>query len=214
MRAREDVAPRARYDRSLMSSVAKTVKNATMADLEALPPTWRGEILDGVLYAFPRPAAPHANIESGVVEDLRGPFQGGRRGGPGGWWILAEPSVRIERSAEFSPDVAGWRKPRLPTLPRRGPITVIPDWVCEILSDGTRGYDLVTKRRFYAEIGVPHVWYIDPEARVLTVSRLENGKWVELSAHRSDEKIRAEPFEAVEIDLATWFEGIDWEEST
>ena len=191
-----------------MNLAPKLVHSATIADLEALPRTWRGEIIDGTLYAFPRPRSIHASIESRAVGDLEVPFGRGR-GGPGGWWILAEPGIELPRAKEFSPDLAGWRRERLPSLPQSGPLTVVPDWVCEILSPSTRGYDLVVKRAFYAEIGVGHLWYIDPEACVLTVSRLEAGHWVELRTHGADERVRAEPFEAVEVNLAEWFEGIE-----
>jgi hypothetical protein len=58
--------------------------------LEALPEGLTGEILDGQLYAQPRPAWPHAVTSSGLGYELIGPFQRGR-GGPGGWWIVDEP---------------------------------------------------------------------------------------------------------------------------
>lgn len=81
--------------------------------------------------------------------------------------------------------------------------------MCEVLSPRTRAYDLVIKRRFYAEIGVPHLWYVEPIARVITASKLVSGQWVELGAWCKDEKARIEPFEAVELDLAGWWEGIE-----
>jgi len=191
-----------------MTAAKKLVRSATYADLEALPPTWRGEIIEGTLYAFPRPRAPHAYVETSIAGDIGMPFQRGR-GGPGGWWILVEPGIELPNAPEISPDLAGWRKARLPHLPRSGAITVVPDWACEVLSPRTRSYDLIVKRRFYAEIGVSHLWYVDPEARALTVSRLEGGKWLELGTYGVDEKIRAEPFEAIELSLAEWFEGIE-----
>ena len=93
----------------------------------------------------------------------------------------------------------------MPELPE-GPITVVPDWVCEIHSPTTRGYDLVTKRRFYASIGVAYLWYVDPEARSLTVSKLVDGHWYELGAYGEDETtVRAEPFEAVALPLREWW---------
>jgi Uma2 family endonuclease len=192
-----------------MNLAKKLVQPATLADLDKLPPTWRGEIIDGTLYAFPRPRFLHADLESSVVSDLHGPFHRGR-GGPGGWWIVCEPGIQVARSPEFSPDVAGWRRERMPKRPPQNePVTVVPDWICEILSPSTRSFDLIVKRRFYAEIAVGHLWYIDPAARLLTVSKLENGKWVELGVHGPDEKVRAEPFDAVELDLSAWWEGVD-----
>ena len=190
-----------------MSFAPKLVPLATRADLEALPSTWRGELIDGTLYAFPRPRFEHANIEGLLIDDLKSPFQRGR-GGPGGWWILAEPGIELSRAPEFSPDVAGWRTARMPQPPHRGdPITLVPDWLCEILSPSTASYDNIVKRRFYAEIGVSHIWYIDPVRRELEVCRLVDGKWLQLGVYGGDEKVSAEPFELVELDLAEWWQG-------
>lgn len=182
---------------------------ATMADLEALPETVKGEIIDGVLYAWPRPRSRHANVESFIDTELKGPFQRGR-GGPGGWWILPEPGITIPGSPEFSPDLAGWRRDRLQVLPEDRSIDVVPDWICEILSPSTRGYDQRIKRPFYARIGVGYLWYVDLEARSLTVSQLQlhegSGRWVELGVHGEDDVIRAAPFDAIEIALGEWWQ--------
>jgi Uma2 family endonuclease len=194
-----------------MNLAPRQLRPASRADLDALPPTWRGEIIDGELYAFPRPAPAHANVETSVGAELHGPFQRGR-GGPGGWWILLEPGIQLARAPEIAPDIAGWRRQRLPHLPRQGPIALVPDWVCEVLSPSTRSYDMIVKRPFYAEAGVRHLWYIDPEARTLTVSRLEGGRWLELGVHGGEQIVRAEPFEAIERALQPLWEGAAPEE--
>jgi Uma2 family endonuclease len=194
------------YARIVASSLRQELgRPATRADLDALPPHVKGEIIDGELYVQPRPRAVHANVEGLVIGELQGSYQRGR-GGPGGWWILPEPGIELPGSPEFSPDVAGWRKDRLSKLPADVPIKVVPDWICEVLSPSTRGYDLVTKRRFYARIGVPWLWYVDVEARSISVSRLDAGAWVEAAVHGDEEKVRLEPFTAVEIDLSVWWD--------
>jgi Uma2 family endonuclease len=182
-----------------------------MAGAEALPPTCRREIIDGELYAFPRPDAAHSEIESAVAEELRPPFYRGF-GGPGGWWILVEPALTLPGLHELSPDLGAWRKEHLARLPRRGHIDVVPDWVCEIHSSATRVYDLSVKRAFYARIGVKHCWYIDLEKRLLTVSRLEGRSWVEVGVFGADEAVLIEPFDAIEIDLPEWWSGIPAEQ--
>lgn len=190
-----------------MSIAPKVLPKATRADLDKLPRSWRGEIIDGTMYAFPRPRFEHANIEGMLVADLLPPFQRGKDG-PGGWWILPEPGIELPRAPEFSPDLGGWRKSTPPVAappPRGAPITVVPDWVCEILSPSTASYDSLVKRRFYAEIGVGHLWYVDPTRRELEVCRLVEGKWRKLGVFGGDERVRPEPFEAVEIDLAEWW---------
>lgn len=178
------------------------------SDLDKLPRTWRGEIIRGVLYAFPRPRPAHQRAGGRVYRHLDDPFDAGR-GGPGGWLILSEPGVEMPDSPEFSPDVAGWKRERLPSLPRGGPITIAPDWICEVLSRRTRAYDHVVKRRFYAEIGVSWLWYIDPLDRTLTASRLEGNRWLEIGAWMDSAKVRAEPFEAVELDLSALWQDVD-----
>lgn len=172
---------------------------ATYADLEALPETVVGEIIDGTLYTHPRPRAGHADMGGALLEELRGPFQRGR-GGPGGWWIQIEPGIQLESSPEFVPDLAGWRRERVPTFPEER-WTLAPDWACEILSPSTRGYDHRIKRPFYARIGIRHLWFVDLEARTLTVSELIDGRWVELGVHGEDDVIRAAPFDSIELKL-------------
>src|SRR5437016_6249099 len=130
--------------------VARATPSATpealWAELEALPEAVKGEIIKGTLYTQPRPLPRHQNIGAAIGGDLRGAYQRGRDG-PGGWWILPEPGIRLTPTEEFSPDVAGWRKERLPTIPERA-IAIAPDWLCEVQSKGTRRYDLQTKRLF------------------------------------------------------------------
>jgi Uma2 family endonuclease len=174
-----------------------------LAQLDALPPDVKGEIIQGTLYTTPRPFARHMNIEDLVIDDLKSPYQRGR-GGPGGWWILSEPGIGLPGSPEFSPDVAGWRRERLPALPE-SKLAIAPDWLCEIHSTKTRGYDLRVKRPFYAEIGVGWLWYVDADARTLTVSRLQGGRWLEVGVHGERDKVRTEPFDAVELNLAEWW---------
>src|ERR1041385_7591912 len=67
-------------------------KPPTLADLDALPAGVVGEIIEGVLYTMTKPRARHQLTASGISADLRAPFLLGR-GGPGGWWIIAEPGI-------------------------------------------------------------------------------------------------------------------------
>ena len=177
-------------------------RDATLAELEALPEMIKGEIIEGVLYTQARPAFRHSRAASKILADLDGPFDRGRRG-PGGWWLVVEPGITLPGSPELSPDVAGWRRERL-AEPPEGRVPIVPDWIGEVLSPSTRSYDLGTKRAFYARIGVAHLWYLDLEARTLTVSRLERRRWVELGIHVGSGSIRAEPFEAVKLKLGDW----------
>jgi Uma2 family endonuclease len=187
-----------------MSTAAEAPRPATRADLDALPENVVGEIIDGVLYTFPRPRPQHAYVAVGLGGELNAAFQRGR-GGPGGWWILIEPGLELQAAPEVVPDLAGWRRERVPALPADTPIRIVPDWVCEILSPSTRAHDQLIKRRFYARVGVPYLWFIDPDARTLSVCKLAEALWVELGVYGPDERIRAEPFDAVELSMGDWW---------
>jgi Uma2 family endonuclease len=179
-------------------------RRATRADLDGLPENVLGEVIDGVLYTFPRPRARHALATMSLGAALAPPFMHGR-GGPGGWWILIEPGIELPDAPEIVPDLAGWHRERMPHLPEDTPIAIAPDWACEVLSPSTRSHDQLRKRRVYARSGVGHLWFVDPDARTLSVSRLEQGRWVELGVWGEDEKVRVEPFGDLELELSTWW---------
>ena len=159
------------------------------------------EIVRGTLYVMPRPAPRHANASSVLGGDLNGPFQRGR-GGPGGWWILDEPELHLVELEPMIPDLAGWRVERMPELPETAYFTVVPDWVCEVVSKSTEALDREKKLPLYAEQGVKHAWLVDPIAQTLEVRTLgDEGQWREVRVYQGDAKVRAVPFEAIEIEL-------------
>jgi len=172
------------------------------AELEALPENLVGEIIDGELHTQPRPAAPHAVAMSGLGADLLGAFQRGRDG-PGGWWILIEPELHFIRDTQvLVPDIAGWRRERMPRMPEDHRFEVVPDWVCEVLSSSTARKDRVIKMPVYARFGVAHLWLLDPIARTLETFSLEAGRWVVTGQFKDDELVSIVPFEAVNLELA------------
>jgi Uma2 family endonuclease len=180
-------------------------KLPTLEDLERLPPGVKGEIIEGVLYTQPRPRLGHQHAGGNIFGDLSGPFDRGRSGGPGGWWILIEPGIELPNTPEISPDIAGVRRERLPSLPASEPLRIVPDWVCEILSPSNRRHDLLTKKPYYAKIGVPYLWLVELEAQALMAYRLENGRWVELGSWGDETDARIEPFEAIPLDVRAWW---------
>ncbi|HXH40342.1 MAG TPA: Uma2 family endonuclease [Thermoanaerobaculia bacterium] len=177
------------------------LRRATYEDLLKVPDHLVAELIDGELYTTPRPAPRHANVTSSLNADLQYAFQRGI-GGPGGWWILVEPELKLGEQT-LVPDISGWRRERLPMLPDTATIGVVPDWVCEVQSPSTARFDRVTKLPVYARHGVQYVWLIDPIARTLEVLRLESDRWMLAGNYGGDDVVRAEPFEAVEIRLVT-----------
>ncbi|MBI3182432.1 MAG: Uma2 family endonuclease [Myxococcales bacterium] len=176
-------------------------RKATYEDLSTLPGHVVGELVDGELYTSPRPATLHARTSSRLGSKLGGPFDEGI-GGPGGWIILDEPELHLVGQVVV-PDLAGWRRERMPELPDAPYIELAPDWVCEVLSMGTEAFDRAKKMPVYAQAGVRHAWLLDPDPQIKTleVFRLEGKAWVLLGTH-TEPKVRAEPFDAIEIELA------------
>jgi len=169
--------------------------------LEALPEGLTGEILDGQLYTQPRPSLPHGFTASSLGYDLIGPFQR-RRGGPGGWWFIYEPELHFIRDSEVDvPDLAGWRRERMPVLPRGHRATVVPDWVCEVLSPSAAGTDREIKMPIYAHYGVAYAWLLDPLAHTLEAYALDSGTWREIGRFAGAAEVSVAPFEAVTINL-------------
>jgi len=175
---------------------------ATFADLASVPDTMVGQIIDGTLHVLRRPDLPHALTRSNAGSDINGRF--GRSRPPGGWWILDEPELHLASDA-LVPDLAGWKRERLATLPQEAFLTLAPDWVLEVLSPSTASVDRVSKARIYAREGVRWLWFIDPIARTSEVNRLEAGRWLQIAAFSAGEPVRAEPFDAVEFDTTDWF---------
>jgi Uma2 family endonuclease len=181
------------------------MKSPTLADLDALPPGIVGEIIEGMLYTMTKPRMRHQLIGLEIGSDLLDPFGKGR-GGPGGWWIVTEPGIELPNNTkEISPDVAGWRRERMPEMPVDEPIRVVPDWVCEILSKNTRRHDLLIKMPYYARIGVAYAWVVDLEARVIIAYRLESGGWRTIGTYSDETEARIEPFDVVPLNVADWW---------
>lgn len=183
---------------------------ATWDDLEQVPEDQIGEIVGGEIVVTPRPNEPHAWAASDLGILLGAPFRLGL-GGPGGWIFHHEPRIRFSGDIRV-PDLAGWRSVRWVNPARHGPLTLIPDWLCEVLSRTTAIEDKTVKLPLYALAGVRHLWLVDPDDRTLEVYRLEAGRWSLIAVHAGDAKVRAEPFDAIELDLSHLWLPLDPED--
>lgn len=180
--------------------VSAPKKRASYQDVLSAPRHLVAEVLFGVLHTQPRPAARHTRAASRLGGELDGPFDRGR-GGPGGWILLDEPELHLAEDV-LVPDLAGWRRERMPSFPYDAAFfTLAPDWACEVLSPSTSKLDRGDKLSIYARESVPNIWLLDPEARTLEVLRPENGRFSILAVHGDEEPVRAEPFEAIGLDL-------------
>jgi len=175
-------------------------RRATYEDLVAVPEHLVAEIINGMLVTQPRPASLHARAASRLGAELDGPFDRGK-GGPGGWILLDEPELHLHGDV-LVPDLAGWRRERMPELPDATAFELAPDWICEVLSPSTAATDRAEKMPIYARERVAHLWLVDPIAKTLEACRFENGRWLLLGTWRDDAKVRVEPFDAFELELA------------
>ena len=178
-------------------------RKATYRDVLDAPPHMVAEIVDGVLHLQRRPPTLAALAKTALAREVGVPFHRGRDG-PGGWWIVNEPELHFGEDIAV-PDIAGWRRERMPTVPDVAYLTLAPDWVCEVLSPSTRKLDLEGKRPVYAREGVRHLWFVDPAVRTLEVFVLHEGGWTPAGAAREAEPVSLPPFEAVTFPLdALW----------
>jgi hypothetical protein len=186
-------------------NVQPALRPATYQDVLDAPPHMVAEIIRGALHLQPRPRPRHSRSIKALSVKIAGPFDVDG-GGPGGWEILIEPELHLG-DAVVVPDLAGWRRERLPVLPDAVGITVVPDWVCEVLSPATRTLDLTDKRDLYREQGVAHLWLVDPEARTLEAFGLRDGLWVLTAALAGEAAVAVPPFEAAPFGLGVLWGG-------
>ncbi len=195
-----------------------TPKRATYADLETTPEHMVAELINGEIHLSPRPAPKHASAASVLGSDVNGRCHGPPKPPDGGgWWILFEPELHLSGDA-YVPDIAGWRRERLPRLPETAWFSLAPDWVCEVLSPSTTRRDRMLKLPAYAHEGVAWAWLVDPVSRHVEVYRLADrgpqgggaalwvleGTWGE--GHEQASAARIPPFESLPIDLARWWD--------
>lgn len=189
----------------MAATPARHRRPASYTDLEALPPNTVGEILAGELHATPRPRLRHARAGWRLSSTLDAPFDRGA-GGPGGWLFLSEPELHLSDDVVV-PDLAGWRRERLPEVPDVAFLTLAPDWICEIASASTQRLDRGVKMDIYLRERVGHLWLLDPTEQLLEVFRIERGAWLRVGAWTGEAPASIEPFDAVEVDLRAIWSG-------
>ena len=193
---------------AMKAKAREQVRKATYQDVLNAPPNMVAEVVAGTLHTQPRPAMRHAWASSRLGMKIGSPFNLGD-GGPGGWAILFEPELHLGEDIVV-PDIAGWRRETMPEYPDAAYCTIAPDWVCEVLSPSTRRLDQGEKRDIYAREGVRHLWFVDPDARMLEAFELHEGIWLLLTTLVGDVPVSLPPFDAITFPLdALWPEVIE-----
>lgn len=182
-------------------AATKMPRRATYQDVLNAPSHKVAELVNGTLHMSPRPASKHGRAGSGLGANIGFPYDYGTEG-PGGWWIIFEPELHLGEDI-LVPDLAGWRRERIPEYPDVAYFTLAPDWVCEVLSPSTRMLDLGIKRDIYAREGVAFLWFVDPDARTLEAFELRNKEWVILKTLTEDDTVSLPPFEEISFRLSS-----------
>ena len=195
-----------------MVAASPLPRAATAEDLVRLPEDVAAEIIDGELVQKAMPSFDHGAAQLGLGGQLVGPFSRRAGGGPpGGWWLATEVEVEYEANQVYRHDLVGWRRETTPQRPSGRLVRARPDWVAEVLSPSNAGNDLVKKLRTLTRHAVPHYWIVDPE-RTLTVLRWTPDGYLTALTADATEVVRAEPFEAIELNVGMLF-GEEAEES-
>jgi Uma2 family endonuclease len=189
-------------------AVREPSRPATEADLLALPEQGRGyELIDGEL-TEKQAGFRHGRAQLRLGQRLL-PYDRRSGGGdrPGGWWFLAEQLVTFAPGQTLRPDVAGWLRERLPEPPADHDtvVQVRPEWIGEIIAPSNAGKDLVKKKRIHYRHRVLHYWIIDPRDESLTVLRWTPDGYTEVLIAERGERVRPEPFTAVELPVGVLF---------
>lgn len=173
---------------------------ASYADVLAAPDGMTAEVLGGRLHLEAPGAGPQLVAASALGDELGPPFRRGKAG-PGGWILLRKPELHLGGDI-LVPDLAGWRRTTMDHVANEPYFEIRPDWICEVLSPSTEKSDRALKLPIYAREGVGHAWLVNPLLRTLEILRLEQGRWLNLGTHQDEQEVRAEPFEAIELELA------------
>lgn len=191
-------------DHDMAKTATRSERPATFEDLLDVPEHLIGEIIDGSLVTHPRPTPKHASAASILDKVLGSPFDRGI-GGPGGWRIIFEPRLRLGPHTKV-PDLAGWRRERMPKLPATAYFDVVPDWACEFISPSSEEDDRVRKPGIYAEFGIAYYWLGDPNERTLETFVLEQSVFKPTETYRDNDIVAAPPFAEVPFSLGDLWE--------
>jgi Uma2 family endonuclease len=183
-------------------------RRASIDDFRAIPEAERfHELIAGEILPKATPSGEHGTAQAGIVGNVQPRFQRkpGSGHGPGGWWIATEVEILLETGDIVRPDIVGWRRERCPERPIGTPVKLRPDWICEVVSPSNANNDTIDKLRLYHHVAIPYYWIADPRDTTLTVLRWSADGYVTRLRAGHDEVVRAEPFEAIEVAVATLF---------
>lgn len=181
-----------------VSSTAPSARY-TWDDFVALDEDDLRELIDGELVEVEVPTLGHEK----VVTRLATAMTVWADAGNGGFAVVSGYKVRISNRRGVMPDVQFYRRGNEPAEDQeQGLARGRPDLVVEVVSPSSKRYDRVKKLHWYAQLGVPEYWLVDPEAQTLERLALREGVYAIVESCGGDEVFRPASFEGLEIPLA------------
>lgn len=151
----------------------------TYADYLTWPDGESGELIDGIAYVRepPAPSRRHQELAGELYYQLRVALKGHSYRA-----YVAPFDVRLPKAGEADDDIDTVVQPDVfivcdsTKLDDRG-MRGAPDWLAEVLSPTSARHDQVVKLPLYERAGVLEVWLVHPTDRLLTIYRLESGRY-------------------------------------
>lgn len=170
---------------------------ATWTEFVELDERDRRELIDGALLEVEVPSELHEYVVAALAYFLFGWSRA-----HGGRAYVSGYKLRVSDSRGVMPDLQFYRDADLPVGQPQGLTRGRPDLVVEVVSETSSRYDRVTKLNWYAELGIPEYWIVDPQARTLERLTLSGQRYVIASSLADDASFTPETFAGLEIPLA------------
>ena len=159
----------------------------------------RYEVLEGDLIVSPSPKWKHQRI----VHRLHTYLTSWENAGYGSV-CTAPMDVVLSNRDVVEPDLLFIAKEHLGIVKAES-VQGAPDLVVEVISEGSRRHDAITKRHIYERHGVRFYWLVDPEEETVRVFELNDGAYGEPTTLHADQQLTCPLFPGITEDVGELF---------
>jgi Uma2 family endonuclease len=162
-----------------MTLIKRDAHHHTYADYLTWSDSPGEELIDGTAYVREPPAPVPSH--QGIVVELCGQILVALKDKPSRVYV-APFDIRLPKSNETDDEVDTVVQPDVfivcdpEKIDGRG-MRGAPDWIAEVLSPGTAGYDRTVKLPIYERAGVREVWLVSPMDCTVSIYRLDAGHY-------------------------------------
>ena len=159
----------------------------------------RYEVLEGDLIVSPSPRWKHQRVVSALVRILHRAEDAGF-----GVACTAPMDVVLSDHDVVEPDLLFIAKEHLAIVTAEN-VQGAPDLVVEVISEGSRRRDAITKRHIYERYGVRFYWLVDPEEETVRGFELKDGAYGEPVTLKAGQQLACTLFPGVGEDVGKLF---------